>query len=150
MENHKLRDLGYLFVRLSLGVILFAHGSQKLLGWFGGSGWSATIGFFSKNLGFPPFLSALAIIAEFFGGLGLILGFLTRIAAAGSAVVMLVAMFKVNLPNGFFINWSLEAGKGHGIEMNLALSGMSLMLLITGAGYLSIDNLLVRKFWKTP
>ena len=148
MKEQKLRDLAYLIVRLSLGLILFAHGGQKLFGWFGGFGWSATLAYFSENLGIPPFLAALDIIAEFFGGLGLLLGFLTRIAAAGSAVVMLVGIVKVHLANGFFLNWSLEAGKGHGIEMNVALLGMSLMLLITGAGAFSIDKLLVSKFWK--
>lgn len=148
MDNQKLRNLAYLIVRLSLGIILIAHGGQKLFGWFGGYGWSTTLAYFSKNLTIPPFLSALDIRAEFFGGLGLLLGFLTRIAAAGSTVVMLVAIVKVHLVNGFFLNWSLEASKGHGLEMNLALLGMSLMLLITGAGSFSIDNILARKFWK--
>ncbi|MFQ5825273.1 MAG: DoxX family protein [bacterium] len=148
MESHKLRHLAYLVIRLALGVILFAHGSQKLFGWFGGAGLQSTLEFFSKNLGIPPLLSILDIIVEFFGGLALILGFLTRFAALGSTVVMLVAILKVHLANGFFMNWPLEAGQGHGIEMNIALLGMSLMLLITGAGCYSVDHLLLLKFWK--
>lgn len=148
MDNHKLRHLAYFVIRLSLGAILFAHGSQKLFGWFGGTGWESTLEFFSQNLGIPPFLASLAVIAEFFGGLGIILGFFTRIAAAGSAALMIGAMVKVHLANGFFMNWSLQPAKGHGIEMNLALLAMSLMLLITGAGYYSMDNLLLLKIWK--
>lgn len=148
MDKQKLRDLAYLVIRISAGVIFFAHGSQKLFGWFGGYGWQNTLEFFSQNFGIPSFLASLAFVAEFFGGLGLLLGFLTRIAAAASAAVMIVAMFKVHLAHGFFMNWSLEPGKGHGIEMNIALLGMALMLLITGAGSYSVDNLLLVKIWK--
>lgn len=127
-------------VRLALGVIFFAHGGQLMFGWFGGPGLSGTIQGFQQGLGFPPALAVLAAVAEFFGALGVLVGLLTRVAAAGISVVMLVAMFKVHWANGFFINWSMAPGVGHGIEMNLALLGLSVALLIAGGGALSLDR----------
>lgn len=127
------------FVRLALGVIFFAHGAQKLLGWFGGNGWSGTIQFFEQG-GIPPVLAMIAIVTEFFGGIALILGLFTRIAAIGLTIDMLVAIYKVHLPNGFFMNWYNVPNKGHGIEYNLAVIGLALSLLIWGAGNLSIDQ----------
>src|SRR5947199_2149281 len=91
-------------LRLVLGVIFFAHGAQKMLGWFGGYGFAGTMSFFTGPLHIPAPLAVLAIAAEFFGGLGLILGFLTRIAAFGIGVVMLVAIAFVHSPFGFFMN----------------------------------------------
>src|SRR5712672_3818702 len=93
-------------LRLVLGVVFFAHGAQKLLGWFGGPGFSGTMGFFTGPMHIPAPLAFLAIAAEFFGGLGLILGFLTRIAAFGIAVNMLVAIATVHHSYGFFMNWA--------------------------------------------
>jgi len=129
-----------IFARLTLGIIFFAHGSQKLLGWFGGSGWSGTIQFFEQS-GVPAFLAVLLIITEFFGGIAIILGFFTRLAALGLTIAMLVAIFKVHLPNGFFLNWFNVPNMGHGIEYNLALIGLSLSLLVWGAGNLSVDQM---------
>jgi len=129
-----------IFARLTLGIIFFAHGSQKLLGWFGGSGWSGTIQFFEQS-GVPPFLAGLLIITEFFGGIAIILGFFTRLAALGLTIAMLVAIFKVHLQNGFFLNWFNVPNMGHGIEYSLALIGLSLSLLVWGAGNLSVDQM---------
>jgi len=137
-----LKHWAPLIIRLVLGVIFIAHGSQKLLGWFGGPGLSGTIEFLQQNLGIPPFLTVLNVIAEFFGGIALIIGLLTRIASLGIAIVMLVAIFKVHLPNGFFMNWFNEPNVGHGIEMNLALLAMAVSLMLSGAGNLSLDGLL--------
>src|ERR1700753_2712760 len=97
-------DLALTLVRLVLGVVFFAHGAQKLLGWFGGYGFHGTIGFF-EHVGMPAPVGFLIIITEFFGGLGLIVGLLTRIAALGIGVEMIGAIFLVHLPNGFFMNW---------------------------------------------
>ena len=129
-----------IFSPLTLLIIFFAHGSQKLLGWFGGSGWSGTIQFFEQS-GVPPFLAGLLIITEFFGGIAIILGFFTRLAALGLTIAMLVAIFKVHLPNGFFLNWFNVPNMGHGIEYSLALIGLSLSLLVWGAGNLSVDQM---------
>lgn len=92
-------------LRLVLGLVFFAHGAQKLLGWFGGFGFFGTISFFTGTMHIPAPLAFLAIAAEFFGGLGLMLGFLTRIAAFGIGVTMLVAIATVNSAVGFFMNW---------------------------------------------
>ena len=129
-------------IRLALGAIFIGHGGQKLFGWFGGYGPKGTIGYFQQALGVPPALTVLAMLAEFFGGLGVLLGFLTRPAAAGIMMVMLVAVAKVHWGHGFFLNWELKPERGHGIEMNLALIGMALTLLIAGAGAYSVDRLL--------
>ncbi|HLE25268.1 MAG TPA: DoxX family protein [Thermodesulfobacteriota bacterium] len=131
-----------IFARLTLGIIFFAHGSQKLLGWFGGPGWSGAIQFFEQNLSVPPFLTGLLIITEFFGGIAIILGFFTRLAALGLTIAMLVAIYKVHLQYGFFLNWFNLPGVGHGIEMSLALIGLSLSLLVWGAGNLSVDQMI--------
>ena len=130
-----------IFARLTLGIIFFAHGSQKLLGWFGGSGWSGTIQFFEQS-GVPAFLAILLIITEFFGGIAIILGFFTRLAALGLTVAMIVAIYKVHLQNGFFLNWFNVPNMGHGIEYSLALIGLSLSLLVWGAGNLSVDQMI--------
>src|SRR5437870_6050215 len=92
-------------LRLVLGLVFFAHGAQKMLGWFGGWGFPATMGFFTGMMHIPAPLAFLAIAAEFFGGMGLILGFLTRIAAFGIGVNMLVAIMVAHRGFGFFMNW---------------------------------------------
>lgn len=126
-------------VRLTLGVIFVAHGAQKVLGWFGGAGWTGTIEAFAKQ-GMPAPVTALIMIAEFFGGLGVLFGCLTRIAAFGPAIVMTGAIFLVHLRNGFFLNWFLVPGKGHGIECNLAYLAMAVAVMLAGPGALSVDE----------
>jgi putative oxidoreductase len=132
----------HLVVRLALGVIFFAHGAQKVFGWFGGRGLSATIAGF-RQMNIPPAATALAAFVECFGGLAVLVGFLTRPAALGLIGVMLVAIAKVHVAHGFFLNWSVTPGKGHGYEFNLALIAMALAILIGGGGVLSIDRLIV-------
>ena len=126
-------------LRLVLGVVFFAHGAQKMLGWFGGFGLSGTMGFFTGTLHIPAPLAFLAIAAEFFGGIGLILGFLTRIAAFGIAATMLVAIAMVHAAVGFFMNWS-GTQKGEGYEYHLLVLAMTTFLMIRGAGAFSIDR----------
>lgn len=133
-------SLALLMIRLPLGVIFFAHGSQKLLGLFGGSGLTGTLRYFEVNLGIPPLLALLAILAEFGGGLGVLCGLFTRISACGIAVTMAVAMYKVHWVNGFFLS-----AKGNGIEYTLALFGMALALVVAGGGQWSLDRLFWRK-----
>lgn len=129
-------DLAGFVARVFLGIVMFPHGAQKMLGWFGGNGFSATMGFFG-SMGIPPVFAFLAIFAEFFGALGLIFGFLTRVAAFGIGMVMLVAMTAVHLPNGFF-------AQQNGIEFTLILFGIALAVMIKGAGRWSLDELLMR------
>jgi putative oxidoreductase len=131
-----------LVVRVVLGVVFFAHGAQKVFGWFGGPGLRGVINYFRQSLGVPAPFTVLAAFTECFGGLAMIVGLLVRPAAVGLILVMMVAIAKVHWRNGFFLNWSLEPGKGHGFEMNLALIGMALAVLIGGAGILSIDRVI--------
>lgn len=130
------------FARLALGIIFIAHGSQKALGLWGGPGWSGTIEFFGQ-MGIPPALAIIAILTEFLGGIAIILGLLTRLAALGLTINMLVAVYKVHLANGFFLNFACSPDRGHGFEFNLALIGLSLALLIWGGGNASIDQAIV-------
>ena len=136
-----------LIVRLFLGVVFFAHGAQKVFGWFGGPGLKGTIGYFQNALRVPPTLAVLAALTACFGGLAVFVGVLTRLAALGLIVVMLVAIAKVHGRNGFFLNMSLQPGRGHGFEFNFALLGMALALLVGGGGAQSVDRLILR--WLT-
>ena len=126
-------------LRLVLGVVFLAHGAQKMLGWFGGPGFSGTMGFFTGTMHIPAPLAFLAITAEFFGGLGLILGFLTRIAAFGIAMNMVVAIAMVHSSFGFFMNWT-GAQKGEGFEYHLLALAITAFLIIRGAGAFSVDR----------
>ena len=127
-----------LVVRLGLGVIFFAHGSQKVLGWFGGHGLGGTVKMF-RGMGVPPAAAVLVAFIEFLGGLGMIVGLLARPAAVGIIVVMLVAIAKVHGKHGFFLNLGVP-DKGPGFEFNFALIAMALAILIGGAGILSLDR----------
>ena len=126
--------LGALALRVPVGIILAAHGAQKLFGWFGGYGLEGT-GQWMASIGLEPgyLMALLAGSAEFFGGLALVLGLLTRPAAAVSAVTMLVAIFSAHISNGFFLT-------NNGYEYALALFGATLALAIQGGGALAIDN----------
>jgi putative oxidoreductase len=130
-----------LVLRLALGVVFFAHGAQKMLGWFGGYGFTGTMGYFTGVMHIPAPLAFLEIGAEFFGGIGLIVGFLTRIAAFGIGVVMLVAVMTVHHSFGFFMNWT-GTQKGEGFEYHFLVLGMVVFLMIRGAGAFSVDRLL--------
>ena len=107
-------------LRLVLGVIFFAHGAQKMLGWFGGYGFTGTMGFFTGMMHIPAVFAFLAIAAEFFGGLGLIVGLLTRVASFGIFCNMIVAVAMVHGRFGFWMNWT-GAQKGEGYEYHLVL-----------------------------
>jgi putative oxidoreductase len=133
-----------LMLRIPLGLIFMAHGSQKLLGIFGGQGLTGTLRTFEEKMGIPPILTLLAILAEFGGGFGVLSGFLTRLSAAGISAVMVVAIYKVHWVHGFFLNSSCVAGRGHGIEYNIALLGMALYLMIAGGGRWCLDRLVFR------
>ena len=128
-------------LRLVLGIVFFGHGAQKMLGWFGGPGFSSTMSFFMGTMHIPAPLAFLEIAAEFFGAIGLILGFLTRIAAFGIAVIMLVAIMTVHHAFGFFMNWT-GTQKGEGFEYHLLVLAMVAFLMIRGAGAFSVDRVL--------
>jgi putative oxidoreductase len=127
-------------LRLGFGVVFFAHGAQKMLGWFGGYGFSATMGYFTQS-GIPAPLAFLAIAAEFFGGIGLMVGLLSRVAAFGIIVNMVVAVLTVHLPFGFFMNWS-GAQKGEGFEYHILAIALGIAFLVKGGGAVSVDRAL--------
>jgi len=130
-------------LRLVLGIVFFAHGAQKMLGWFGGPGFSGTMQFFNQ-MGVPSLLAFLAIAAEFFGSLALLVGFLGRVAALGIVVNMLVAVGSVHLPHGFFMNWT-GTQQGEGFEYHLLAIAIGLAVLIKGSGAMSVDRALTQK-----
>lgn len=130
-------------MRAVMGAIFFAHGAQKVLGWWGGFGFSPTMTMFTHNLGIPALFAALAIMAEFLGGIGLFFGFLTRVAAFGIAVNMAVAVLLVHARNGLFMNWT-GAQQGEGFEFHLLAIAIAATLIAHGAGALSIDRLIER------
>jgi len=134
-------DVAPLVMRVMLGIVFFPHGAQKVFGWFGGYGLSGTLHFFTETMGVPLLFALLVIAAEFLGALGLIVGFLTRIAALGVACVMTGAILMVHLPNGFFMNWSGQQA-GEGFEFHLLAIALALALLITGGGKASVDGYL--------
>ncbi|TKS60625.1 MAG: hypothetical protein EWM72_01175 [Nitrospira sp.] len=133
-----------LVLRLTLGLVMFPHGAQKLLGWYNGFGFSGTMGFFTETMHLPSIVAFLIIIGEFFGSLGLLAGFLTRLSAASIGVIMLGAITMVHLPHGFFMNWSGKQ-QGEGYEYHLLVIGIGLALMMTGAGKWSVDRLIADK-----
>ncbi|HYR21218.1 MAG TPA: DoxX family protein [Myxococcales bacterium] len=136
-------DPAALVMRLALGLVFFAHGGQKVLGWWGGYGASATIQGFAK-MGLPPVVTVLIMAAELGGGILLILGFLTRLAALGIGCVMAGALFLVHAKVGFFMNWA-GTQKGEGFEYHILALGLAIALLIKGGGALSVDRALARE-----
>ena len=132
-------DVALLVLRLLLGIVFFPHGMQKLVGWFGGYGFSGTMGFFTGQLGVPAVFAFLAIMAEGLGSLGLITGLLTRVAAFGIAVNMAVAVYMMHFQNGFFMNW-FGNQKGEGYEYHLLVIAIAIALMIRGGGKWSIDR----------
>lgn len=135
-------------LRIALGTVMFAHGAQKLLGWFGGPGFQGTLGFFDQYLGVPAPVATLVVIAEFFGGLGLIGGFLTRLSAAGITAVMIGAIHFTHWKNGFFMNWSGQQG-GEGFEFHILAIGLALALMVFGGGWASLDGFIGRRLAAT-
>ena len=136
-----------LILRLTLGLVMFPHGAQKLLGWYGGYGFDGTLGFFTEKMGLPWIIAFLIIMGESFGSLGLLVGFLTRFSAASIGVIMLGAITLVHLPNGFFMNWfGKQAGEGY--EYHLLVLGISIALTIVGAGRWSVDQQIAQRIAK--
>jgi putative oxidoreductase len=133
-----------LILRVILGGVMFPHGAQKLLGWFGGRGYEATVRGFTGGMHIPEVLAILVILTESLGAAALVLGFGTRLAALALAVDMTVAAVLVHLKNGFFMNWAGTA-KGEGFEYHLLVIAIGLALVIKGGGLLSVDGVIAKK-----
>lgn len=130
---------GPLILRLALAGVMLPHGAQKLLGSFGGHGWSGTMGFLTGTVGLPAPLAAAVILLEFFGPLLLLFGLATRPVALAFAGLMIGAIATVHAPNGFFMNWS-GTQAGEGFEYHLLAIGTAIALAVQGGGYLSLDR----------
>jgi putative oxidoreductase len=133
-----------LFQRCLLGLVIFPHGAQKLLGWYGGYGFGGTMGFFTGTLHMPAALAFLVIMVESLGAIAMIAGALTRIAAFGIAAVMVGAILMVHAPVGFFMNWFGQQG-GEGFEYHLLVLALSLPLALKGGGLWALDTTLLAK-----
>lgn len=130
-------------LRATLALTMFPHGAQKLLGWFGGYGFSGTMGFLTGQVGVPWPVAFIVVLLEFFGPLLLLAGLATRVIGAGFVAIMLGAILTVHLPHGFFMNWSGQQ-QGEGFEFHLLVIGMGLALAFAGGGRWSLDRRLGR------
>jgi putative oxidoreductase len=139
-------DMAPTIVRAMLGVVIFAHGCQKVLGWFGGGGFDQTMTRFTEAYNIPVGFAFLAIMVEFLGGFCLIVGLFGRIASLGVAVNMIFAIIIVTGSRGFFINWAGTRPAGEqGYEFQLLAIAMGLAIAVRGAGAFSLDRLIYRK-----
>lgn len=138
---HTNTDWVQFAVRIILGIVFFAHGAQKMLGWFKGPGLKNSIKSLDEHMHIPAALGFVAIAAEFFGGAGLIVGLLSRIAAAGIAVIMVVAIVRVHGRHGLFLNWFGDR-EGHGYEYHLLALALAIVVIVRGSGALSLDHVL--------
>lgn len=132
-----------IFLRLFLALVIFPHGAQKVLGWFGGYGFEGTMAFFTGKMGLPYVIALLPVLTEFLAPIALVFGFFTRIAALALGVNFLV-VFSVLIPNGFFMNW-FGNQKGEGVEYTLLIFGIALALIVEGAGRFSVDRWIAKK-----
>lgn len=132
-------SIGLLLLRIILGVVFFAHGAQKVLGWFGGYGLAGTVGYFKNVVKIPIPIAYLGPFVEFLGGIALVFGVFTKVAALGILIMMIVATLKVHFPQGFFLTGKGD-GKGQGYEFALTLAVISLVLVLLGGGIYSIDS----------
>ena len=137
-------DYAVTILRLILGIVFFAHGAQKALGWFGGYGFNGTLTGFTQSMHIPAVFAVLAIAAEFLGGLGLHVGLLSRVAAFGIGYNMVVAVAHIHYRLGFFMNWS-GTKKGEGFEFHLLAIAIVVALILKGGGAASIDRLLTAR-----
>jgi putative oxidoreductase len=133
-------DWSLTVIRVVLGLIFFAHGAQKMLGWYGGPGLAQSMQMFTEHLHLPSTLAFLVIAGEFLGGIGLVVGLLSRPAALFIALTMLGAIAMVHLRHGLFLNW-FGNKEGHGIEYHLLAIALSLVVIVKGAGAFSVDRL---------
>jgi putative oxidoreductase len=137
-------NIGFSLARLTLGLVIFPHGAQKLLGLFGGYGFSATMDYFTTQMGLPGIMAFSVIMIEFFGSIFLILGLLSRIWALALSGMFVGIIFTTQLEHGFFMNWfGNQAGEGY--EFSLLVIGLALTILINGSGKYSLDNLISKK-----
>ena len=134
---------GALVVRLTLGIVLFPHGAQKMLGWFGGYGFTATMDAFTNQMNLPWIVAFAVIMIEFFGSISLILGFASRLWSMAIAGLFVGIIFTTHLEHGFFMNWfGNQAGEGY--EYALLIIGLAISVFISGSGKSALDTQLIK------
>lgn len=134
---------GGLIARLTLGIVLFPHGAQKMLGWFGGYGFNGTMDAFTSQMGLPWIVAFAVILIEFIGSISLILGFASRLWALAFAGLFAGIIYTNHLEHGFFMNWfGNQAGEGY--EYALLIIGIALAVLINGSGKYALDSQIVK------
>ncbi len=138
-------DTSLLLVRIFLGIVVVAHGAQKLLGWFNGYGFNGTMHFFTHTIGLPYILGVLIIVAESLGMIALMAGLFTRLIAGVLIIIMLGAIFTTHFQFGFFMDWSGNQ-VGEGFEFHLLAIGLSAVILVNGGGAYSLNHILIRKY----
>ncbi len=137
-------DVSLLIMRTALGAVVFAHGAQKLFGWFDGFGFAATMEYFTHNLELPWVLGFLVIMGESFGAIALLLGFLGRFMSIAMLMIFAGAFYFDHAQNGFFMNWFGNRAGGEGFEFDLLVFGLAIPLAISGSGFYSLDRLVLR------
>lgn len=137
-------DIAATILRLTLALVMFPHGAQKVLGWWGGNGYSATMGYFTETAGLPWIIAFLVVMGEFLGPIGLAVGFLSRFAAAGLGIIMVGAIAMAHWSHGFFMNWYGNQ-EGEGFEYHLLVIGIAIAVIIKGSGAFSLDRQLSNK-----
>lgn len=129
-----------LFLRLTIAIVIFPHGAQKLLGWFGGYGFTGTMQFFTETIGLPWIIGFGVIILEFFGSILLLFGIGSRVLAVAFTMLAIGITFTSHVQNGFFINW-FGNQPGEGFEYFLLLAGLGIALMLNGSGRYSFDKI---------
>lgn len=137
-------NIGFSIARLTLGLVIFPHGAQKLLGLFGGYGYTSTMDFFTTQMGLPSIVAFSVIMIEFFGSISLFLGVLSRFWALALAGMFMGIIYTTQLEHGFFMNWFGDQA-GEGYEYSLLIIGLALSIVVNGSGKWSIDNLISKK-----
>ncbi len=132
-----------MLARVALGIVIFPHGAQKVLGWFGGPGIDGALGFYT-SMGVPAFLGWMAMTIELVGGIALIVGILGRIAAFAVALNMVVAVIQMHWMVGFFMNWDGQL-RGEGFEFHILAVTLALIVIIRGSGALSLDRVITTR-----
>jgi uncharacterized membrane protein YphA (DoxX/SURF4 family) len=133
-----------LIIRLTLGLILFPHGAQKVFGWFGGPGFAKEMDFFTGTLHLPWLIAFLVILIEFLGAISLVLGLASRIWSVAIIALFTGIIIIAHADNGFFMNW-FGTQKGEGFEYHLLIIGLALAILVQGSGKYALDNVLFKR-----
>ena len=138
---------GALVARLTLGIVLFPHGAQKMLGWFGGYGFAGTMDAFTNQMHLPWMVAFTVIIIEFLGSICLILGLASRLWSLAITGLFIGIIFTVHWEHGFFMNW-LGNQAGEGYEYALLIIGIAIAVLINGSGKYALDTQIIKRLNK--